>query len=469
VKIDTSHQRTAEAKALEVNMDIKIYGAFAEIGAGQEVARHFFQAGKASQTIAKTISAYDMIYSDEIYGREANGRYVCESRLLKMLEKEYSLLQKRLSATRGDQTSFFAFADTVATGDTQKRHPHGWIGVRFQVEPGQPFNDIVLHIRLLDRYRLLQQEALGVTGVNLVHAAFKRRKSIPDFINALVENLKDGQIIIDMIRFKGPDVSHFNNHLVNLELVRRGLTEAVLFSPDQEILSITESLYGKSVVIERGRFRPVTSSHLQLLEKGQSTFKKIFETQKKPITLFEVTMHQLQSGGKFDESDFLDRVRALASTGTHVLVSNFLGFYKLKQFLRLHTKEPLAMIIGAGSLEPIFADKYYEDLEGGLIEGVSKLLDKNSRLFVYPLKKKDQCTTAETFFPHKDVLHFYKHCLENQWIVDMADCDEVEDFVTAEDLAKMIKSGDKSWTRHVPASVAEMIKKENLFGLLKKA
>jgi hypothetical protein len=467
VKTPEVSSRTTLSKALEINIDPAIYGTFAEIGAGQEVARYFFQAGKASQTIAKTISAYDMIYSDEIYGKETNGRYVCESRLLKMLEKEYSLLQRRLNTSRGDKTHFFAFADTVATGDVHRKHPHGWIGVRFQTAPHKPWNDIVLHIRLMDHYRLLQQEALGVTGVNLVHAAFRQLKSIPSFISGLTENLKPGQIFIDMIRFSGPDVEHFNNHLVNLELVRHGLTEAVLFSPDQEILSISDAIYGKALIIERGRFRPVTNSHLELLEKGQTTFKQVFPDSKKPLSIFEITMNQLQTDGRFDESDFLDRVRALASTGNHVLVSNFSVFYKLKQFLRQYTKEPLAMIIGAGLLSPIFDTKYYKDLEGGLLEGVGRLLDENAHLFVFPLKLKNTCTTAHSFFPTKNALHIYQHCLEQSWLVDMADCDEVEDFVTAEDLAKMIKAGDKAWTKHVPASVAEMIKKENIFKLIK--
>ena len=211
-------------KARQINSVARIYGTFAEIGAGQEVARFFFQAGQASKTIAKTISAYDMIYSDEIYGKEKSGRYVCESRVLKMLDKEYSLLHRRLDEARGESTTFFAFANTVATGDGIKKYSHGWMGVRFQTKAKGPANDIILHVRLLDRVRLHQQETLGVLGVNLVHAAFMQSANPQSFITSLVQDLKPGQVAIDFIRVTGPDMAHFNNHLFNLELVRRNLT-----------------------------------------------------------------------------------------------------------------------------------------------------------------------------------------------------------------------------------------------------
>src|SRR6185312_6389464 len=250
----TKNPRTPLAKAFEVNANPAIYGTFAEIGAGQEVARFFFQAGQASQTIAKTISAYDMIYSDEIYGKESNGRYVCESRLLKMLDKEYSLLHRRLDQARGQKTTFFAFANTVATGDQKKKFSHGWLGVRFQAKPLGPHNDIVLHVRLLDKYRLQQQEALGILGVNAVHTAFHAISNASDIIDGLTEGLREGQVSVDFIRLTGPDVAHINNHLLNLELVRRGLSEAILFGPDQKILNVSDELFQKNVLIQRGSY-----------------------------------------------------------------------------------------------------------------------------------------------------------------------------------------------------------------------
>jgi hypothetical protein len=461
-------QRTILGKTTEINENQMIYGTFAEIGAGQEVARHFFHAGKASQTIAKTISAYDMVYSDEIYGKETNGRYVCESRLLKMLEKEYSLLDRRLKKTRGETTTFFAFANTVATGDQSKRQPHGWMGVRFQLKPGGPTNDIVVHVRMMDRYRLMQQEAIGVIGVNLVYTAFKNVQNISEFIDRLVDNLKEGQVVIDFLRATGPDVNHLNNHLLNLELVRRGLAEAVLFSPEGSIVSVSDTIYGKPIVVERGSFRPVTNSHLDLLNRGVDYFNITFSKAKSPLTLFEVTMRDSKEHAKektYDESDFLNRVRALSSTGHHVLVSHFGRFFSLKHYLRQYTKEPIAMIVGANLLEKIFAENFYEDLQGGILEGLGKLLDSSTRIFVYPNKTADSCMTTKTFFPTKALLPIYKYFIDQKWIVDMADCEEIAEFVNSNKIVEMIKKGDKKWLSLVPATVAELIKKENLFNL----
>jgi hypothetical protein len=468
-------QRTTLGKALAINSEPQIYGTFAEIGAGQEVARFFFQAGKASQTIAKTISAYDMIYSDEIYGKEKNGRYVCESRLMKMLEKEFSLLHRRLDSTRGPTTTFFAFANTVATGDQKKRFTHGWMGVRFQSKPLGPHNDIVLHVRMLDKYRLQQQECIGILGVNLVSAAFHSVAEQKDLIPALIENIRDGQVAIDMIRCSGPDLAHLNNHLLNLELVRRGLADAILFGPDESILSLSDEIYGKPLLIQRGNFRPVTTTHLDLIEKGQAQFKKEFSDSPSPLVLFELTMQslrgahageQVQSDG-LDERDFLERVRALARTGHHVLVSNFFLFYRLKQFLRHSTPAPIGLIVPANHLERLFDPSHYQDLEGGLLEGLGKLLDSKTHLFVYPHKTKDLCTTAQSFFPEKKLLPIYQYFREQKWISDLAGCDEIEEFIHSDQARRLIQTRTAGWEAMVPDRVAELIKKDGLFGFRK--
>ncbi|MGZ3771007.1 MAG: hypothetical protein ACXVCP_04540, partial [Bdellovibrio sp.] len=323
---DSFSAETTLGKALKINMDTSRYGVFAEIGAGQEVARHFFQAGKASQTIAKTISAYDMIVSDDIYGKEPNGRYVCESRLKKMLGHEYDLLVDRLSETRGSHSRFFAFANTVATASHgTTKQSHGWMGVRFQTEPGRPYNDIILHVRMLDRHRLQQQEALGILGVNLLVCAFYHANKVDQFITYLVDGLKEDQIVIDVLKFHGDDLKHFDERLMNLELVRRGLAEAILFSPNNEILNISDAIYGKSLLIQRGTFRPVTITHLDVLQKGLAQIKQdIVQSEGKELTvipMMELTMHNLQMDGHLNEKDFLARVETLTSLGLHVLIS----------------------------------------------------------------------------------------------------------------------------------------------------
>lgn len=463
--MEQTFTRTTTGKALEINQNPAIYGAFAEIGAGQEVARFFFQAGHASQTIAKTMSAYDMIYSDEIYGKETSGRYVCESRLIKMLDKEFSLLQRRLEKSRGDKTTFFAFADTVATGDQTKRNCHGWIGVRFQTSPKGPPNDIILHVQMMDKYRLQQQETLGVMGVNLVYTAFNHLKNPEKIVPALVDNIKEGQVIIDMIRFSGPEVSHINNHLMNLELVRRHLAEAVIFTPDQDIHTVSDMIYGKPLMLLRGSFRPVTNSHVTLLQSGMDQFHKSFPKEKDPMVIFEMTMNALQVQGRFDEKDFLDRVRTLTALGYPVMVSSHFRFFTLKKYLRQYTKQPIALTVGAPLLERIFDEKHYEDLEGGLIESLSKLFDGKTLLYIYPTKTGNTCLTSKSFNPDPKWKHIYAHYQNLNSMIDLGDCEQADEFIQSDLIIEMIHNKNNAWENMVPGPVRDLIKKENLFGL----
>ncbi|MEK2688178.1 hypothetical protein [Bdellovibrio sp. GT3] len=460
---------TTVSKALKINNDLSRYGAFAEIGAGQEVARHFFQAGKASQTIAKTISAYDMIVSDEIYGREANGRYVCEPRLEKMLDHEYKLLIERLSAPRGGSTCFFSFASTVATASvSSNKQSHGWMGVRFQATPGGPANEIILHVRMLDRHRLQQQESLGILGVNLLFCAFYGLADTDSFVPSLVENLKEGQVVIDVIKFNGPAVAHFDNRLMNLELVRRGLAEAIMFSPKNEILNVADAVYGKSLLIQRGTFRPVTSTHIDVIQKGITQMKADVKNMEgkdlEVLPVMELTMHNLTTDGHVNESDFLARVEVLTSLGYHVMISNFRLFYMLKRFIRRYNQNLMALIIGASHLEKLFEESHYKNLEGGLLEGLGKLLEQKTKVYVYPHKTPDLCMTTKSFFPKAHLRHIYAYFVESKQIVDVSGCDETADYLHSSDVIKMIESGDSRWEQFVPQKVVSAIKSQKLFG-----
>lgn len=455
-------------KARRINKDLSRYGAFAEIGAGQEVARHFFQAGKASQTIAKTISAYDMIVSDDIYGRETNGRYVCESRLKKMLGHEYDLLVDRLSESRGAHSRFFSFANTVATASSSSnKQSHGWMGVRFQTEPGAPFNDIILHVRMLDRHRLQQQEALGILGVNLLSCAFYEFQDDEHFISKLSENLKQGQIVIDVVKFEGPAVTHFDMRLMNLELVRRGLAEAILFSPKNEILNVADAVYGKALLIQRGTFRPVTITHLDVLTKGLEQMKadvlhsdgKALET----LPIMELTMQNLQSDGHVNEKDFLERVETLTALGHHVMISNFFLFYQLKRFIRRYNSNFMALVIGANHLEKLFCEDHYQNLEGGLLEGMGKLLEQKTKLYVYPHKNELICLTTKSFFPKPALRHIYSHFTENKQIVDISGCDETANYLHSDDVMKLLEKNDPQWEVLVPKIVRDLIKTKKFF------
>ncbi|MFN9068628.1 MAG: hypothetical protein ACK5V3_15480 [Bdellovibrionales bacterium] len=383
-------------KAQEVNLDIEKYGTFAEIGAGQEVARHFFTAGKASQTIAKTISAYDMIYSDEIYGKEKSGRYVVKSRLIKMLDKEYNLMLRRLESHRGSKTAFFSFANTVATGSAETPKCHGWMGIRFQTKPGGPPHDIILHVRMMDRFRLQQQESLGVIGTNLIHSAFYHRQNHEKFVHHLVDNLKKGQILIDYFEASGPDLAHFDNRLVNLLLVKMGLSEAVLFGPDQKPQVIADEVFQKALLIQRGHYRPMTTSHLDMMDKGLEQLKLDIKSLKLK-SHDVVTFNEIEISNTSDLDDVLARIEMLSLLGLRVLVTHFPLYYQMKSFFRKFTQNPMILLMSASHLERIFNPEHYKNLEGGIFEGLGKLLDENTRLYIYPYKTEKSCLTASLF------------------------------------------------------------------------
>lgn len=444
-------QRTTVGKALRINLDPQIYGTFAEIGAGQEVARFFFQAGKASQTIAKTISAYDMIYSDEIYGKEKTGRYVCESRIIHMLDKEYSLLERRLKNHRGDKSLFFALANTVTTVSSGKGQSHGWMGVRFQKKPLGPTNDIVVHFRLLDKNRLQQQETLGVLGVNLMNVAFYFSNQQNQFIPEMIDGIRPGQVAIDVLRVSGPDTKNLNQGLLALELVKRELCDAVLFSPQMEITHLPDYVFQKNLVVLRGSFDPWSKIHSHIMERGvafaQTNISEKKSKSKKASSdlavLLEMTTHSWshkpadtnnanlseEQQIEFNQNEMkslLKKVQNLTKHGHGILVSNFFLFYKLKRHLRMYNQEKIAMLLGASNLDKLFDEKYYSDLEGGILEGLGKLLFDDTQLYIYPHKTKNICLTSDSFFPQEPLNQVYQYFKKSKKILDIADCDDIE-------------------------------------------
>ncbi len=447
------------AKAQIINLNPEIYGTFAEIGAGQEVARHFFMAGKASHTIAKTISAYDMIYSDEIYGKEKSGRYVCESRLLKMLDKEYNLLQKRLHESRGDRSTFFAFANTVATGSSETPRCHGWMGVRFQTQPQGPAHEVILHVRMMDRHRLQQQESLGTLGVNLVHACFYHRQKPHDFITRLVDSLKEGQIVIDYFRATGPELEHFDNRRMNIELVKRRLSEAVLFDENQNILNIADSTYQKSLLIQRGNYRPITSSHFDMMEKGVEQLKADVKTLKLKTQDVMVLCEIEISSSDSNIDDILMRMESLSNLGLKTLVTQFPLYYQLKTFFRKYTQNPMILVMNGSHLGKIFDPQHYQDLEGGIFEGLGKLLDENTRLYIYPHKTAKECQTASTFIAPDSSKKLFEHFYEHGLIVDIGGCDITHIYYHSDQVRNMITKKDKSWESLTPPELVSFIKK----------
>ena len=390
---------TTKEKALALNLSEEIYGTLAEIGGGQEVAANFFKAGGASGTIAKTMSAYDMKFSDAIYG-ETN-RYVCEEKLLKMLNKEYGLLSKRLDH-RAEDTNFFAFANTVEAINFKKTNTgHGWLGVRFQLSPDALPNDLIVHVVLKDPDALWQQEALGRVGVNMIYACFNHHGDPEAMMLSIIDNLSTDRLDIDMFRLEGPDFQSVDNRLMSLKLVKHGLTHAAMFDQDGQVMQPSSFLYKKNICVLRGRFRPVTNVHTDMLEKGLRQFMKDPGVNLKDVNVIaELTLSDLTAEGEINEEDFMDRVDLLNSLGHNVLISNYSELYKLADYFSQFTKgKRLGFITGINILSEIFDENDYQKLRGGIMASFGHLFGSNVKLLVFPMIVNEVIETAFTYQP----------------------------------------------------------------------
>ena len=453
-------------KALQINLDQTKYGTFSEVGAGQEVTRWFFRAGGASGTIAKSISAYDMIISDAIYGHV--DRYVSRQRLVTMLDYEYGLLHERLAGKRGDTTKFFSFADTVAAQSFSRREDwHGWMGVRFQSEPrGEP-SQIIMHVRMWDKENLQQQEALGVLGVNLLHGALYHHDDVNKFLSTLLDDLTVDRVEVDMIKFSGPAFKGVDNRLVTLKLVQDGLTNAAMFTADGEVVQAAEVLYKKSILVERGSFRPVTNVTLDMLKNAEAQFIQEPGVQGEEfVTLMEMTLKNLTDAGEINHQDFLDRVDILGTLGKGVLISNYGAYFRLAGYLFRYTKKNIGIVMGVPSLREIFDEKYYGDLEGGILESFGRLFKNDLRLYVYPLQDATSgaIITARNLRVAPHLQHLYAYLLENNYIQPILDYRPEYLPVFSRDVLSKIKGGGAEWEDMVPPQVAKIIKERKLLG-----
>jgi len=451
-------------KALRVNLDTRVYGSFAEIGAGQDTAAAFFKAGGASGTIAKTMSAYDMSFSDAIYGKCA--RYVCEERLETMLEKEYGLLEKRLTE-RKESTCFFSFANTVETLNFKKTNKgHGWLGFRFQLNPNTPPNECVIHVLLRDNDNIEQQQAVGIVGVNLMYACLYLHDNPEALLVSLIDNLTEGRVEVDMFRITGPDFKHVDNRLMSLKLVKNGLAQATMFSPQGTVLQAFDALYKKDVVVLRGRFRPVTKVNMDMLNTGLKQFQEEPDVDPKNTLLFcELTLSDLTSTGTLNEKDFLDRVDILCSLGQYVMISNFPEFYKLVGYLSQFTrKKKIGIIVGIMTLEKIFDEQHYQGLKGGILESFGTLFGNHVTLFVYPSYGADATLhTCQNFHIAPQLKALFDYLLQNNKIEDLKGADTSILHITSDQVISMIKAGNEGWEKMVPDTVADYIIDNCLF------
>jgi hypothetical protein len=458
-------------KALAINLDPKIYGSFAEIGAGQDVAANFFKAGASSGTIAKTMSAYDMTFSDAIYGVQQKRRYVSEQRLISMLEHEYGLLIERLADQRCNTTTFFAFANTVSALNYQKTNAgHGWMGVRFQLEPCGEFNDVVLHVKLLDNDNNMQQQSVGVLGVNLMYACFNYNESPPIFLRSLMDDLSKDRIQIDMIRFEGPNFKKVDNRLMSLHLVKYGFSDAALFGPDGKNQQPSEVLHKKHIVVIRGRFRPLINVHLDMLKTGVKQFLQETDVDKANVVVItELTLQALKERNadqtaEIDEKDFLDRVDILCSLGQTVLISDFHEYYKLIAYLSKITKLKLGVVLGYPNLEYIFSEEHYQYLPGGILESFATLFSRKVKLFIYPTLRDGVIYNCLKFYPPPHLIDLYRYLIANNKIEDIQHYNENNLHIQTDKVLQLIKEGAEGWEEYVPAEVATMIKERCLFG-----
>jgi len=456
---------TTREKALQINLDGPPYGTIAEIGAGQEVANWFFRVGAASGSIAKTVSAYDMTVSDSIYG--AARKYVSRERLMHMLEHEHRLMVERLNHKMGDDSIFFAYANTVrvrAYGDTTQEC-HGWMGIRMQTTPHSAPHDIIIHLRLFDTQLNEQQEVVGVVGVNLIHAALYHRHDLRAFVESLRDNLNPWRVEIDFLKFSGPDFSRLDNRLCALQLVESGLTPAAFLTAEAEVMQPSEFFYKKPLLLLRGRFDPVTKVHLDMMASARAALLSCLTPQAPPaVEILELSMNNLleeteKRGGTpmvVDKASFLARADMLQALGENVLVSRLPEFHRLGAYLSRYTREPIGIVLSRVLLEELFEEKWYVDLDGGLLESLGRLFKNELRLYVYPgldpatgqRRSADQATVA----PHLRKL--FEHLLDNGYIIPIQPSDGLDLRYSGSDIRSMIAGGDDRWKELVPDAVA---------------
>ena len=465
---------TPKQKALEINLNPKIYGSFAEIGAGQETVRFFYRAGAASGTVAKAMSAYDKEMSDSIYGIEEDRRYVTQARLKKMLDHEMELMKERLIQDHYKEKAFFTYANTVTTIDYSKKNEgQGWIGLRFKLNAeDEKANEIIFHVKFKENSAQLQQETLGVLGVNLIYGAYHYYDNPRQLIKSLYDTLDNDQLEIDMINFRGPQFKYVDNRLMSLQLVKNGMTDVVVFNPQGKNILPADLLYKKNIFAIRGSFRPFMNVNMDMFKGGLEIFKqeenvRVDNTE----ILFEITLSNLIASGfegELNERDFLDRADIIGSLGYNVIISNFSEYYKLidyfSQFTRNQTKTGLAM--GVNNLVEIFNEQYYADLPGGIMEAFGKLFKKDVKIYLYPYldKEKDLLLTSKNLQVSDSVIELYKYLLFNGRIQDILNYNRGYLDSYSRRILERISDAEEGWEDECPQGVADMIKDRGMFG-----
>ncbi|MDA1019241.1 MAG: TonB-dependent receptor [Bacteroidetes bacterium] len=460
---------SVKAKALKINLNSHIYGTFAEIGAGQEVARHFFRSGGASGTIAKTMSAYDKAFSDAIYGEEPDHEYVSESRLKKMLSNEVNLLETRMSRENNPDKMFFTYANTVATIDFAKKYKgHGWMGIKFQTNSKDDFSQIHIHVRFHNFEAKSQQETLGLMGLNLIYGAYYKHDKPKKLLKYLYDHIDSEAIEIDTINFSGPLFKNVDNRVMSMELIKNGMTEAVMFGPDGNNILPARVLYKKNILAIRGRFRPVTKVNEDMINESIEIISHQEDYVKEDhLTVFEITLSNLKtSNGNINELDFIHRATLLCSLGQTVMITNFKEYYRLAEYFSNYTQEKIVLTMGVNNLIEVFDEKYYNHLKGGILEAFGKLFFKNLKVFLYPMKdsKDGKIINSNNLQVDTKIKNLYKFFKFNNKIIDIFSFNEKLLDIYSEKVLSMIQNNEKGWEDSIPDAVTKLIKEKKLFG-----
>jgi hypothetical protein len=334
------------------------------------------------------MSAYDMTVSDEIYGKA--GRYVSRERLEAMLDKEYSLLIHRLSKERKD-TRFFAFANTVtARSYSGNNECQGWVGLRFQDEPGSEPNTIILHVNLLGETTVQQQEAVGILGVNLLYSAFIDAEGPVQGLDNLSDNLNEGELEIDVADLTGPAFASTDPARTGLAMIRSGLAQVVLFGRNGNQVPPTEIVRKRPMVIKRTsiRYSSVIDS-AAFAAAGGCLKKESPELEAKPLNVTEFSVNSVHASLGSDDDSNLQHLRELIAQDEWVMLTRLRQSYTLTDYLRRYSHQPLRFVMGVSTFAMLLSEKFYVDSTGGILEATGRLFADAVRIYVQPMSPEN--------------------------------------------------------------------------------
>jgi len=457
---------STKEKSVHINIDSNYYGAIAEIGGGQETVRHLFQAGGASNTVAKSISAYDMLFSDHFYNQGNPSRHVAEERLRKMIDYEYGELIEILD--KKNTRKFFAFANTVETLNfTKSNHGNGWLGIAVEGTDRYHPNKMFIHVKLHENDTLLQQYTLGALGINLIYGGLFQCEDPRDVLLSLLDNLDTGRVEVDYVFAEGPDMEWVDNRLLNLMLVSNDMTPAIMFDPSGKVQQPGELLYKKNVIVLRGYFRPINNLGMEFMEDSLANFKK--DEDYRPdntIAFCEISLKYLIQNEKVDDKDFLHRVDLLNMMGQSVMISKFYRYFQLVKYFAQFKLIKLRLVVGLPTFDKILDSSNYTDLRGGLLEAMGALFQKNVKVYLYPYI---DMTTGEVIYPEDShfsevnrMLWQYLNATRKILILKSISPKSLE--IHSEYISNLIEKGDENLINYVPEKVYHSIKRNKLFG-----